>query len=125
MSDNWLSMSASALGRGIDAGEIDPVALTEAYLNAIAAHPESDRIYARLTEARARSEAEAASRRAKDGLRRSVLDGVPISWKDLFDTADVATEAGTALLKGRVPDTDAEVLRNATAAGLVLSLIHI
>ena len=25
-------------------------------------------------------------------------------WKDLFDTAGVATEAGSALLKGRVPD---------------------
>jgi aspartyl-tRNA(Asn)/glutamyl-tRNA(Gln) amidotransferase subunit A len=47
------------------------------------------------------------------------LDGVPISWKDLFDSAGVATEAGSALLKGRVPDRDAEMLRNSTAAGLV------
>lgn len=48
-----------------------------------------------------------------------MLDGLPISWKDLFDTADVFTEPGSALLKGRVPTRDAEVLRNATASGLI------
>ena len=53
------------------------------------------------------------------GLRRSALDGVPISWKDLFDSAGIATEAGSDLLKGRVPARDAAVLRNATAMGTV------
>jgi len=72
-----------------------------------------------VTEGRARAEAAAASARAKAGQRLGPLDGVPISWKDLFDSAGVATEAGSALLKGRVPARDAEVLRNATAAGLV------
>jgi aspartyl-tRNA(Asn)/glutamyl-tRNA(Gln) amidotransferase subunit A len=65
------------------------------------------------------AEAGAARLRAQTGQRLSPLDGVPISWKDLFDTAGVATEAGSALLKGRMPDRDAHVLRNATAAGLV------
>ena len=37
----------------------------------------------------------------------------------LFDTAGVATEAGSKLLIDRVPDMDATVLTNATAAGLV------
>jgi aspartyl-tRNA(Asn)/glutamyl-tRNA(Gln) amidotransferase subunit A len=119
MSEKWLTATASDLGRGIGAGEIDPVDLTQTYLDAGQAHEFSARIYARFTPERALAEAEAASQRAKLGLRRSLLDGVPISWKDLFDTAGVATEAGTALLKDRVPDADAEVLRNATAAGLV------
>lgn len=116
---DWLNMTAADLGRGIGAGEIDPVALTQTYLNAIAGHQFSDRIYARLTEDRAMAEAEAAKARAASGLRLSLLDGVPISWKDLFDTAGVATEAGSALLKDRMPDADAKVLQNATAAGLV------
>ncbi len=119
MTSNWLKMTAADLGRGIAAGQIDPVALTETYLAAIAAHPASPRIYARLTESRARAEAEAAAKRAQNGLLRGPLDGVPISWKDLFDTAGTATEAGSALLKGRLPSEDAEVLRNATAQGLV------
>ena len=117
--DDWLSMSAADLGRGIGAGKIDPVALTETYLAALEGHALTPRIYARLTSERARAEAAAAAERARSGLRRSPLDGVPISWKDLFDTAGIATEAGSLLLKGRVPERDAEVLANATSAGLV------
>ncbi|WP_120634040.1 amidase [Ruegeria sp. EL01] len=116
---DWLTMTACDLGRGIGMGQIDPVELTETYLTAIDAHPHRDRIYARVTHDRARAEAAAAKDRAGLGLRRSLLDGVPISWKDLFDTAGTATEAGSALLKGRVPDADAVVLRNATAMGTV------
>lgn len=119
MADEWLWMSAADLGRGIARGDIGPVELTRTYLDAIAAHPLTDRIYARLTPERALAEATAAAHRARAGRRLGPLDGVPISWKDLFDTAGVATEAGTALLAGRVPGRDARVLRNATAAGLV------
>ncbi|MFC2970036.1 amidase [Acidimangrovimonas pyrenivorans] len=119
MAAEWLWMTAADLGRGIGAGKIDPVALTEAYLDAIRAHPDSARIYARATEARARCEAEAAAARARSGHRLGPLDGVPLSWKDLFDSAGVATEAGSALLKDRVPARDARVLANATAAGTV------
>jgi len=116
---DWLTMTATDLGRGIAAGQIDPVALTETYLSAIDAHPLRDRIYARVTHDRARAEAAAAAERAAVGRRLSVLDGVPISWKDLFDSAGTGTEAGTALLKDRVPDTDATVLANASAMGTV------
>lgn len=116
---DWLRLTAGDLGRGIDRGEIDPEALCDTYLSAISAHPLRDRIYSAVTETRARAEAAAAAARAKAGQRLGLLDGVPVSWKDLFDSAGVATEAGSALLKGRVPGRDAEVLRNGTAAGLV------
>lgn len=116
---DWLTMTAADLGRGIGAGDIDPVALTQTYLDAIDAHPMRDRIYARVTPQRALAEAGAAATRAKTGHRLSPLDGVPISWKDLFDTAGTVTEAGSNLLKGRVPNADAAVLANATAMGLV------
>ncbi|MEM9899753.1 MAG: amidase family protein [Pseudomonadota bacterium] len=111
--------SAAELGREIDAGRVDPVALTEEMLASIQNHAFGSRIYARTTPERARAEAAAARERAKLGLRRSPLDGVPISWKDLYDTAGVATEGGSALLKGRVPTEDAQVLRHASQAGLV------
>ncbi|MCX7644263.1 MAG: amidase family protein [Rhodobacteraceae bacterium] len=117
--DGLRGRSAAELGRGIAAGGPDPVELAEAFLDAIAAHPDAARIYARTTPERARAEAAGARARAKAGLRRHPLDGVPISWKDNIDTAGVATEAGTALLAGRVPDADAEVLATATAQGSV------
>lgn len=119
MSQDWLTQTASDLGRAIGRGEIDPLVLCQTYLDAIDAHPLRDRIYARVTGDRALAEAKAASGRAISGQRISLLDGVPISWKDLFDTAGVATESGSALLKDRVPTNDALVLQNATRAGLV------
>ncbi|QHQ36385.1 amidase [Algicella marina] len=114
-----LKASAAELGREIGKGRIDPVELTEAFLEAIANHPDSHRIYARTMPERARAEAAAAAHRARNGTRKGPLDGVPVSWKDLFDTAGVATESGSLLLKGRTPVRDAEVLRNAAGAGLV------
>ncbi len=116
---DWLTWTAADLGRGIEAGEIDPVALTETYLDAISTHPYAERIYTHVTGDRARREASAATARAKAGQRLSLLDGVPISWKDLYDTAGDPTESGTLMLKGRVPDRDAKVVQNAGAAGLV------
>ena len=93
-------------------GAIDPRELAEAFL---------DRHRRPTPTARAstpaprpdRARAEARRRRApapRPGLRRGPLDGVPLAWKDLFDTAGIATEAGTALMAGRVPDRDAAVL---------------
>jgi len=112
-------LSAADQGRRIDRGEVDPVDLTRDMLDAIAEHPRGGDIYARTMPDRAIAEAQAASDRARAGVRRGPLDGVPISWKDLYDTAGVATEAGSAMLKGRVPGRDAVVLANASAAGLV------
>jgi aspartyl-tRNA(Asn)/glutamyl-tRNA(Gln) amidotransferase subunit A len=119
MAEEWQSMTAAGLGREIASGRLDPRELAEAVLAAIAAHPERDRIYARLTPARARAEAAAAADRAGRGLRIGPLDGVPVAWKDLFDSAGTATEAGSALLAGRVPARDAAVLAAASRAGLV------
>ena len=116
---DWLGKSAADLGRAIADREIDPVDLTHAFLERMDRHDLTDRIYARVTAERALAEAGAASARAKTGQRLSPLDGVPISWKDLFDTAGTGTEAGSKLLQGRVPSRDAVVVHNATAAGLV------
>lgn len=116
---DWLTKSASEIGRGIGAGDVDPVALTEGFLDAAENSPHGRNIYARMTRDRALNEAIAAHDRTKHGVRRGLLDGVPISWKDLFDTAGVKTEAGSKLLEGRVPSKDADVLANATRKGLV------
>ena len=110
MTKDWLSMTASALGRGIEAGNIDPVELMEMYIETAKNHQFSDKIFARFTESRALNESESSRARARKGTRKSLLDGVPISWKDLFDTAGVATEGGSLLLEKRIPEFDADVL---------------
>jgi len=117
MTGNWRTAGAAALGREIAAGRADPAELTDALLDAAATHRHGTRIFARMTATRARAEAAAARARARAGTRRGPLDGVPLAWKDLFDSAGTATEAGSALLAGRVPGRDAEVLARATRAG--------
>ena len=117
--DAWQWQTAAELGRGIGRGEVDPVALAEAYLGWAKDAAVGPRIYARLTPDRAMTEARAASERARAGRRLSPLDGVPVSWKDLYDSAGTATEAGTAMMQGRVPQADCVVLARATEQGLV------
>ena len=116
---DWLKASAAEQGRAILAGLISPLGQVEAYLDAAARHPYGKRIFARLTPERARAEAIAAHDRARAGLRRGLLDGVAISWKDNIDSASIATEAGSRLLAGRVPERDAAILAGATLDGLV------
>ena len=119
MNEQWHERTACALGDAIGRGEIDPRALTEHFLTRIAEQDADHLIYLRTTPDRARAEAEAAAQRAATGLRASRLDGVPISWKDLYDTAGIPTEGGTPLLAGRTPDRDAVVLQRATEAGTI------
>ena len=119
MAQLWLKMTACELGCGIGNGSISPVALVKTYLEAIRNHPLNNDIYARISSERALKEATAAEIRVKINNRLSLLDGVPISWKDLFDSKGINTEAGSMLLSGRIPESDAVVLDNATQAGLV------
>jgi aspartyl-tRNA(Asn)/glutamyl-tRNA(Gln) amidotransferase subunit A len=119
MTDTWHDMSALALGAAIGENDIDPVELADAFLERIRQEDADHTVFLAVTETRARSEAAAARKRAQDGLRLGPLDGVPISWKDLFDTAGTATTGGSDLFRDRVPTKDAKTVVRATRAGMV------
>jgi len=112
-------LSALDLGREIEAGRIDPLEITDVLLSRIEVEDPDHLIYVRTCRERAMIEAGAARDRARRGLRLSPLDGVPISWKDLFDTAGIETSGGSALLAGRVPVRDAQALTRLSAAGTI------
>ncbi len=117
MSD--LDLSALEIGRKIAAGAADPRDLVREALARIEETDKDHSIFVRLLEGRALSEADAAHGRALAGARRSPLDGVPLAWKDNIDIAGAPTEAGSRLLKGRVPARDAPVVETAARAGLI------
>jgi aspartyl-tRNA(Asn)/glutamyl-tRNA(Gln) amidotransferase subunit A len=119
MTADWHEMSALALGAGIGQGEIDASELCDYFLERIERIDTEHNIYLRTTPERARTEAAAAAERARQGLRLSPLDGVPISWKDLYDTAGDVTSHGAKVLQDRVAVKDATVVARATKAGLV------
>lgn len=119
MADNWHDMTALQLGARIEAGGIDPADLAEHFLARIAEGDQDQAVFITTTPERARAEAEAASLRAKAGLRRGPLDGVPLSWKDLVDSAGTPTTAASELFRNRVPERDAVILARGTRVGMV------
>ena len=119
MALDWHRRTALELGAAIGAGAIDPVELADVFLERIATQDTDHLVYLRLTPERARAEAEAARARAKAGRRLSAIDGVPLSWKDLVDSAGVETSGAARALRGRVPEHDAPLLARATRAGTV------
>jgi Asp-tRNA(Asn)/Glu-tRNA(Gln) amidotransferase A subunit family amidase len=52
--------------------------------------------------------------------RSAPLHGLPVGLKDIIDTADMPTENGCALHKGRTPRADAAVVSMLRAAGAVI-----
>ena len=119
MNSRNLELSALELGQLIERGKLDPLELTECYFSKIEHSPFGNRIYSNLAKDRAFLEAKFASKRAKNRSRLSKLDGVPISWKDLFDSEGIKTEGGSKLLAGRTPTKDAKVVRQCTNAGII------
>lgn len=96
-----------------------PIALPEYLLERIE-KAERDNIFITVTPARARKEAEAAEARYRRRRPLSVLDGVPIAWKDLFDVADAPTTGGSLLFGAKTPkERDLVCVANAAAAGMV------
>jgi len=73
-----------------------------------------------VTAQRARAEAEASDRRRRTGTARSDLDGMPITWKDVFDVEDTVTTAGSAARAAAARATkDSTLVRRARDLGLV------
>src|SRR6185312_2848113 len=68
----------------------------------------------------AREQARRAEAEIRQGRYRGPLHGIPISLKDLYDSAGIRTTAGSRILADRVPTTDATVTRRLAEAGAVL-----
>ena len=118
MSD-FNSLTASELGDMIGQGKIDPVELTEHFLSQIELSPIGKKIYSTVTSHLALEQAQDSKIRADLGRRLSSLDGVPISWKDLFDIKGYHCEAGSELLAGRLANKNSKVYNFAEAHGLI------
>lgn len=103
----------------IQSGDLDPRALAEETLDAIG-KDDDQAIFVGLTAARAMVEAEAASKRIREGRSCGVLDGIPVAWKDLFDLEGMATTAGSTVLgDSTAASRDADVVTALKQAGMV------
>lgn len=113
--------SPNALGvlaavRAIDAGELRAIELVEACLERIHAREPIVGAWAFVDEDGAR----AAARACDDGLRRGRLHGVPLGVKDIIDTAEMPTECGSIIYRGRRPAWDAACVALCRRAGAIM-----
>lgn len=118
--DDVLELSVAALGRAIRDGSLSPVELTETALQRIEALDEQVRAFVTVTHERALNDARQAERDLRAGNDRGPLHGIPLVLKDLVATRGIRTTAGSQVLADYIPDEDAAVAEQLTAAGTVL-----
>jgi len=96
--------------------------LTDAALARIhAPEGEGARVFTRVYDESARAAARAADALRAAGLRRSPIDGLPISIKDLFDVAGETTLAGSVVRTGEEEAREhATIVKRLLAAGAIL-----
>lgn len=112
---------ATRLAELIRRREISPVEVVKAHLDRIdAVDPKVNAIVTVVDSAmKAAKEAEAAVLR---GDQLGPLHGVPFTAKDSIDTANVLTQRGSPIFKGRTPEKDAtSVARMKNAGGILLA----
>ena len=122
---DYTKISATLQGELIERGQLCPVELCETFLEKIHNNPDSDSIFSEILEQTALNEAKASRERAKLSNRLSKLDGVCMSWKDLFEMKNHETVSGSNLLRGKISKVTAKVVQNASLSGIVsLSRTH-
>jgi Asp-tRNA(Asn)/Glu-tRNA(Gln) amidotransferase A subunit family amidase len=108
-------LSALDLARRIESGELKPRAVVELCAEAIAAREPEIRAFVTLDLDAARRAADAPR------LASSPLRGLPVGFKDIFDTADLPTQYGSPIYTGHRPRADATpVVLTRHAGGVII-----
>jgi len=100
--------------------EVSPVELTRECLDRIDNLNPALNAFITVTAQSALAEARAAEAEITRGEWRGPLHGIPLSLKDLIDTAGVRTTSASKLHATRVRGEDAEVVRRLRRAGAVI-----
>ncbi len=113
------NMSALEISRCYLKKTLDPIKVTEYFLDKIYKEDKKNKIFVKITSERALNEAYKSKKRYIDGKIRSVFDGVPCAWKDIIDCKEAPAYAGSNTLLGRKAINDAEVISIANKAGIL------
>ncbi|MFD1745571.1 amidase [Rhizobium helianthi] len=107
----------------LDSGAVSSLTLTQAAIACMDdPRGEGQRVMVRRNDERALKLAEASDLVRQAGQKRSPLEGLTVSIKDLFDLKGETTLAGSIALKGRPPALqNAVVVQRLLAAGAVIT----
>jgi amidase len=112
--------SAHQLARMIRDREVSAIEVLDAYLTQIAKHNSKLNAICTLDEDNARTRAKLADEALAKGENWGALHGVPITIKDIFETAGLRTTAGYIPLKDYVPQQDATAVARLRSAGGII-----
>ena len=112
----------AGLQQRMAAGKLSSRALTQAYLDRIAAIDDSGPALNAVIELnpRALAEADALDAERRAGKLRGRLHGIPLVLKDNIDATPMVNSAGSLALASHRPRTDAFLVRRLRAAGAVI-----
>lgn len=113
-------LTAAEAASSIRAGTLTSEELVQSCLERIRELEPNVQAWTFLDEQHALAQARAADERKRSGEAIGPLHGIPVGLKDIIDTADMPTENGTVLHKGRMPRADAAVVTLLRAAGAVI-----
>ena len=113
-------LSAAEQAALIRSRELSPVDLLESVLERIAQQNPALGAYCTLAEDQARATAQQAEAALATSQPLGPLHGVPVSVKDLIDTAGIRTTYGSLAYRDRVPEADDVVVERLRAAGAVI-----
>ena len=121
MNNELTFFDATQLADLIRSREISSVEVVRAHLDRIAATNQAVNAVVTIAET-ALEAAREADDAVKSGMTLGPLHGVPFTVKDSIDTAGVATQRGSPIFSGRVPDADAvSVARMKQAGGILIA----
>src|SRR5882762_9467013 len=113
-------LTASEAAHRINRGVLSSEELVQSCLERVRALEPTVQAWQFLDEEHVLAQARAADERKRSGEPVGALNGIPVGIKDIIDTADMPTENGTVLHKGRTPRSDAAVVASLRAAGAVI-----
>ncbi|MCM1213239.1 MAG: Asp-tRNA(Asn)/Glu-tRNA(Gln) amidotransferase subunit GatA [Lachnospiraceae bacterium] len=115
-----LSLSATALGAAIKAGETTAVEAMEAVLEQIQAGEGTYHCYVTIEKEAALAKAAKIQQKIQAGELTGPLAGVPVAIKDNICTEGVLTTCSSKILENFIPTFSAEAVLNLEKAGAVL-----
>lgn len=117
---NLTFASACQLAQMIRDRQVSAVEVLDAHLAQVAQHNAKLNAICTLDEDQARDRAKQADEAIARGEIWGALHGVPVTIKDIFETAGLRTTAGYIPLKDYLPPQDATVVARLRAAGAIV-----
>ncbi len=112
-------LTAAQLSTRLKAGEISSPEITESVFKRIDQREKDINAYISLNRDQAFKQAEVADKKFRKKEKVSMLNGIPLAFKDILCTRNLPTTCGSNILKNYFPPYDATAVNKVYQAGMV------